>query len=537
MSSVTPFLQQLIAGQTPASPENRYALTDGADTLAGAFTALGDQTSEQVEQLSAILAQGRRVRVPFLRALANSLLCLRGRDPADLRRAVEAALLADLTLAEEVGTLNALARLFFGSTNLPRDLVTQAVDRDHLRALFARVVRRIAGLYDAEFAPRAWPRARTGRVVVMTQQFIDPSHAPTRSALSFARTLADDFGKQVLILCTKEYFDAPAGCIVPLFRANVLGQISGRTTVSFEGRAYDFFQPPGNRFDAGAVRACLGQLFDYQPEMILSLGGRNLVAEVLAEHTYLMMYPTTGGLPLTDVHDFSLWDEPGDDQRARMVREGIDTRFLFAQHPGFDLLPRAEGALRADYGLPEEAFVFAVVGMRLHFEIDDAFVAMARRLFEHPRARIAFAGHFNTYEALCAAHPEFAARSHFVGFQRDIMRFFSVCDGYINPDRAGGGSAIVYAMAAGLPALSLARGDAGVAVKNLPPLADYDAMAAAGRSLVDDAEVRETYRRLGAEAAEAYGSRRPFVARILDAFEADCARLGLAGPDRSGGVA
>jgi glycosyltransferase involved in cell wall biosynthesis len=171
-------------------------------------------------------------------------------------------------------------------------------------------------------------------------------------------------------------------------------------------------------------------------------------------------------------------------------------------------------------GIPESAFVFVVVGMRLHNVVDDVFLDLLETIIEEPNTHVVFAGHFNSYDRTVGGRDRLKGRCTFAGFQDDIMAAYEICDAFINPKQPGGGSAIVYAMAAGLPALSLPYGDAGLAVNQLPEIRNYQEMARIAKRLCTDRIFYDNYKAMTADVAQELSSRTPLVNKIMDAFSA-----------------
>ncbi len=107
----------------------------------------------------------------------------------------------------------------------------------------------------------------------------------------------------------------------------------------------------------------------------------------------------------------------------------------------------------------------------------------------------------------------------FLGFQLDIMDVYHIADAYLNPTRRGGGSAIVYALQAGLPVLSLPFGDAGQAVAGFPKLATYEEMAHRAHELITDEKVLKDYQSMAREEAPKFSDRKGLLNNIMKAFE------------------
>jgi glycosyltransferase involved in cell wall biosynthesis len=156
----------------------------------------------------------------------------------------------------------------------------------------------------------------------------------------------------------------------------------------------------------------------------------------------------------------------------------------------FRLPERTASLSRAELGIPSEAFAIAVVGNRLDTEITAAVASeLSTLLATVPRAFVVFMGTFGTYPAVCAAHPILASRSVFIGHQRDVLAVYERCDLYINPPRYGGGSSAAFALAMGVPVLTLNEGDVASIAGDAFIVASFEAMRAAAR-LATEPEMR-----------------------------------------------
>lgn len=393
----------------------------------------------------------------------------------------------------------------------------------------------LAGLWDYEARHRFWSAlvdraeavvrgvarkaafAPNDRVLILTEQFIAPPHAPSKDALDYARAF-QDLGREVMIASTCALGRQLYSPLLPGSRCNLIEGLAGATALEFEGRTFRYHQPASGRFNNATLAESLAVIEAFDPAFVLVVGGQNLVAELLVQRSFVVQYPTFAGLPMTRGLRFFTWRPPSDEEAATLARLGLADRRLFAHHPGFEPPKRTKTLTRAEFDIPEDAFVFAVAGMRLGLDVDDAFLDLMRDIrARRPEAHFVFIGEFDGYDQRIGAMADGAS---FIGFHSDILSAYDLCDAYINPTRKGGGSAIVHALSAGLPALSVAYGDAYEAVRALPTLADYTALADAACALAERGEAYESYRRQVAEIAPTLGGKGGVVARLMAAYEA-----------------
>ncbi|GAA4248405.1 glycosyltransferase [Azospirillum formosense] len=342
--------------------------------------------------------------------------------------------------------------------------------------------------------------AGTGRVVLVTNQFLSLRHQPSRDLLSYAALLEDRCGREVVILNTNIMPAEVHSLFVPSFAASVEPTLSGDQRIEADGRAYRMLSSVEPCVSPGKIAWFLEAIAALDPDAVLSLGGSCVVADLMAGTRPTLCIPTTSGatLSLADiVLDFGGGAAPTHGPLAQSWRP---FRFL---HSLAGAAPRTDAA-RAAFGLEENAFVCAVVGNRLDDEADGAFLAMLEALFDRvPRAVTVFAGHAEALPRRLAASRH-AGRLCCLGYVSDMGALLAVCDAYVNPRRTGGGASAAEALAAGAVPLSLPGGDVASVVGPRFTLPDYGAFVERLAALAADPAAR------AAAAAEArvQGSRR-----------------------------
>jgi glycosyltransferase involved in cell wall biosynthesis len=171
--------------------------------------------------------------------------------------------------------------------------------------------------------------------------------------------------------------------------------------------------------------------------------------------------------------------------KLRVVDNGVD----LSRFPGEDVEARA--ALRAEWGIPGEAFVVGTVG-RLAAEKDHALLVRAagRILQDGGALHVVLVGGGDQEAALraqIAALGEAAARSiHLVGLRRDVPRCLAAFDVFALPSKTEGLPLVLpEAMAMHLPVVATAVGGVPNVVREgetgflVPPGAGADAALAA----------------------------------------------------------
>ena len=397
--------------------------------------------------------------------------------------------------------------------------IAAIIDRRVLRSLFEKMLKRVMELYARVAVNRTVPFSRNDRVVVLTPQFLTPPHAPTVHAINFAIALLEEFGKEVMIVASSEYSTANEGAIAPGIKAAMVPEYAGGLKqLKINGHVIPFIMCGDGNFDDAAVKQGIKTIDEFNPEMILCVSAPVVIAEPFHDRSFCFIYPTGRGVPLTKNCYFHTRDQPDDEMKHILASEGLGDLHLFSQH-AYDVKPRSNGLTREQFGIPEDVFLFVVVGVRLSREIDDRFLHLLSSICEHPRAHIAFAGNFDNYNDKISRHPVLRGRTTYLGFQPDIMGVYNIADVYLNPTRKGGGSAIVYALQAGLPALSLPFGDAGQAVAGFPKLATYDEIARRAHELMTDENMLKDYQAIAREEAPKFSDRKGLLSNIMKAFD------------------
>jgi glycosyltransferase involved in cell wall biosynthesis len=175
---------------------------------------------------------------------------------------------------------------------------------------------------------------------------------------------------------------------------------------------------------------------------------------------------------------------------------------------------------RRHFGLDPSDRVISTVGHAVRVKGWDilikAFGSVAR---EFPRAQLWLIGSHTdeheraTYESLASmlAKLKLSDRVWFLGRRDDIPMLLGASDVFAFPSRSEGqGSALTEAMAAGLPCVACAVGGIVDSMEHgqngmLVPREDASALAAAMKSLLADASLRDRLGQSAAEAAQQYG--------------------------------
>lgn len=505
-------------------PERRKRASATVSMLSHAWDTMAQGSQKN---LLDFLKTHRTNALPLQRCYIDSLLYYITKDSAYLRGIADNLPKIAVDIPLGIGTFLSLISLHFNAAPEERPALEEHLGRDKIQAFYDRPLALTREIYQQVIADDVKPFEANGIVIILTKQFLKPPHAPSVRTLNFARTLKAEHGKTPVILVTQEFPNDKDSCIAPCPAGNMDKSFLKADRVSWMGETIRFAMLSDGPISEVSVARGLATIAHLNPEMIISIGSPSLFAETFADSRFCFLYQTVTGLPYVGDCYFHTWEEPDDTMQAEIEARGLQDQYLFTQHPGFDEKTAQTELSRATYDIPDDAFVFAVVGQRLDREVNDAFLEMCTAVAaQNPKAYFAFAGNFDNYQKLIATHPKLLPHSRYIGFHNDIMAVYEMCDAFLNPIRKGGGGGIVYAMQAGLPALSTPFGDAGLAVKNLPEIADYEAMAATALRLMNDDGFREDYAARSLAESKRMSSGGEIISRIVVEFDKYAATRG-----------
>lgn len=336
---------------------------------------------------------------------------------------------------------------------------------DELDELYASII----GYWEKKLSEYLEPipkeQRNRNRTVVIATQMINKSHAPTKSALERIDALVNGMGREVLCISTKEIMSSKgalpyAGILIGNYNEGLSGM-----TVQTEGEGrFLLYQPTINMPDEDEIIKILLMVHEFKPEQVIIVGNYSIPGDLCARITDTVKIPVIFSSMCRSFYgEFiavgrSLTGEEIEKCRQLSINPDryIESTFSFRLKPKHSVLNRKE------LGIPEDAFVGAVVGTRLDYDVTAEFIRQISELFDNG-IFLAFAGVFPGYESLCMQIPKLKEHSVYVGSMEDILAFDEVCDFYMNPPRMGGGYSVTEAFYMGKPGVTLNYGDVAAA--------------------------------------------------------------------------
>ncbi len=293
-------------------------------------------------------------------------------------------------------------------------------------------------------------------VLVSTIQFLDYSHAPTKTVIERCKVLKK-LGKEVILVNTTEQYLMVG--YVPLYNVRygiVCDDYNDVRKVGVGEESIFFMQIPKMATMSYRYKIMEEVINKFKPYYILSIGTGSMLADLCGNivpcasmalafstlpHTMNKMQILGRRLSGEEINQYSMYDT-----------DIIESRFTF------ELSPQTKTFTRKEMNLPDDRFILVVVGIRLQFEITSDFMDMLTKVCEQG-CYVVFAGKFENYDDLMKEYETVADNSLFIGYCDEILALMEICDLYVNPARLGGGFSIIEAFEKGKPGVYLKNGD------------------------------------------------------------------------------
>ncbi len=291
-------------------------------------------------------------------------------------------------------------------------------------------------------------------VLISTIQFLDETHAPTRTVIERAKALKH-LGKTVIIINTAEQYTMKN--YLPMYSAGfgrVLEKYNNVNELKIGNDRFPFIQMPEQSSIQYRMEIMIKLLQKYKPYYILSIGTGSMLADLCGNIVpCASMALAFSTFPKTMNKMKILGRNLYKEEKSLYIEDDIiESRFTFELKP-------QKGIFSREYkGLPEDRFILVVVGIRLEFEMTDGFMDMLEEVC-NKGCYVVFAGIMDNYNKLMESYPVVSANSSFIGYCNDMLALMDICDLYVNPERLGGGFSIIEAFVKGKPGVYLKSGD------------------------------------------------------------------------------
>ncbi len=369
-------------------------------------------------------------------------------------------------------------------------------------------------------------RREARRILLTTQQFVNPGHAPTRDLLDYARALRElDFEVEIVV-SPEMPRELPMAFPEP-FLANHARHLDGRRRISFEGVEYDYWQIEEDMPRAKGLARFLRHVADRRPLMVVGIGGNGVAADLAGRITTTVALPLSVRPPVSEAGFIAALGEEHRHGLGPMEAQDVldlrPERFLPFRYAYRLPDPATDGKTpEMPDDLPEDALLGIVVGNRLDDEIaGDNLRLLLACLEAAPRLHLVFVGPFERFEKLAAHHPVLAERARALGFRRDVVSIMRRCHICLNPVRAGGGSSVAHALGCGLPVVTLDEGDGAFAAGDGFTVDSRESYVERVRRWCEDGAALDAARERAAHRWEEISDRRASMADLVERLRQD----------------
>lgn len=294
-------------------------------------------------------------------------------------------------------------------------------------------------------------------IILITSQFLQVEHAPTRRVLDYAYILVKKLGKQVVIINDSGLNYYPCRCLVQDVNMNFMDIYNKTENIKYKDVIVPYMQISAYMPDIYCMKEMLMYIYDLNPGLIYNIGGSSLLADLCGKFAVTASLPCSTDIPITMSKYLlvgrTLQDSDSDRiKRLESYQQIIETVINYVP---VDNKVKYE---REKYGLKESDFVIIVIGNRLDSEIDTEFLSLMNKIIKEENVHIMFVGNLSQKDKIerIVSNKE---KLHFIGQINNANKMIAICNLYCNPKRSGGGRSSFEALHSGVPVVTLKYGD------------------------------------------------------------------------------
>lgn len=354
-------------------------------------------------------------------------------------------------------------------------------------------------------------------VIILTSQFLSMNHGPTKTALDRAYILQKYYGKKVFLINTAEMRGMAGEMpVYPVRVGSYMPHWNEVEEITYQGEKIAFFQCYMDMPNIEDTRALVQTIWKLNPAMCLNIGGGSLVAACVNEFLPTAIIATVpSGIPFPECDIICIGHAPTSVEETTLKNYGIKKENVIVGRFTSSFKPKQHTYVRKDFGLPEDAFLLVVVGLRLTEEISDEFVAMLDSVLSE-KIQCVIMG---KWLIMRNVQEKFRKYVHNLGLQEDALAIYSLCDLYLNPIRLGGGTSAAESMSEGVPVLTTDLGDVALEVEDAYKVKDYEEMKQRIFELEADHKQWEKWSQAAKEKAEELTDSKTEFIKIIKQIE------------------
>lgn len=338
------------------------------------------------------------------------------------------------------------------------------------------------------------------KVIIITNQLLSERHAPTHSLLERSYILKRYMKKEVYIINTRELLTTVGSVLFwDCFIANCVEKYTTDKSIIYQGEEFPVYQPENPMPNKSGIQTIIELVQTIKPYYIINIGGNSLIADLICQMVPMVSIATVfSNLPFTKAHFSMIGRNLKEKEKINYRNQGYAEDEIIESTFTFEIKKKEETITRKQLGIPEEAFVMAVIGSRLDSDIEIDFIEMLLSITKK-RGFVVFIGLFQEYEKWCYKFQELKEHSISLGYCDDVIAVLENCDLYVNPKRMGGGFSVIEAFHVGIPAVTTKMGDVAVASGEEFWVEDYEEMKETIQRYMEDREFYNKMVQLGKE--------------------------------------
>lgn len=350
-------------------------------------------------------------------------------------------------------------------------------------------------------------------VLVLSQQFLGPNHAPTKEALNICINLIE-IGMRVRLVITNEFPHSP--CLLWNYKFNINRELIGQGVYNYKGFNVPFIGIE-NRMSISNIEENIRLFLEYDPCKVILVGQQSIYAEILGKEMELIVRPMISEF-IYSKHAKKIVFSGGDKDLEIKYRNiyGLSNSMKFVHDGGSYEEPenfQIPDISTEFLNVKSKRMIGIVVGNRLNEEIDQEFIVFLWKLIEKLDVSMYIVGGISVSmrQQIVATNENYFK---FIHYHENLYKLYSEVDFYINPVRKGGGKSAAFALAAGIPVFTKNLGDVWKVAGRDQAYLDYDEMFSDISSYV----TKESYFRMRKMAFERFieiSDRKSFTKELI----------------------
>lgn len=294
-------------------------------------------------------------------------------------------------------------------------------------------------------------------VVLITDQFTNYNHGPTKTTVDRAYTLKKMFGNVFIINTAESWTNVGAINFLSCGKAIYNSELLNVEQVEWKGKCFGYFQCEQNMPNEDVMGMLLDVIRRLKPTVCVCVGGDSFFAGVVNEIIPVVAVGTTQSNLMKTLCDYQIADEYQVQLDRKLIKEMKYEGGIIPGKFTFSLKESNKIITRKDIGLENDAFVIAIVGGRLETEITDELWDELSKLYNE-NVVIVTIGNYGKKEKVNKKYFEKINLLE-MGSCDDVIAILKVVDLYVNPLRKGGATSAVEALSVGVPVLTVNYGD------------------------------------------------------------------------------